>query len=122
MKQLLLDLSGRDSILISNTYRYHSGLCGLSLYRNHPEQLPSVGLLKEKIDLLQQAYEGAATGNHAQIAIRNKARKEVIELFKKVLRYMQAIASEDDIPELLQAGFYVKRAATRKRSVVAPAT
>lgn len=121
MEHLKLDLTGKDSTYISNAYRYHSGLCGLVLYRKHPDQLPTVEQLKEKIEFLQQAYEGGATGNRAQIALRIKAREELTAMFKKILRYLQAIASEDDLPALLQAGFSVRRVATRKKPVVAPA-
>jgi len=122
MEHLLIDLTGKDSVFISNVYRYHSGLCGLSLYRNHPKQLPSLDQLKEKIDLLQQAYEGGTTGNRVQIALRTKLRKELAEIFKKITAYLQSVATEDDIPALLQAGFSVKRVGTRKKPVVAPAT
>ncbi len=122
MKHVSIDLTGKDSVFISNIYRYHNGLCGLSLYRNHPEQLPSVDQLKEKIDLLQQAYEAGTTGNRVQIALRTQLRNELTEIFKKITAYLQSVATEDDIPALLQAGFSVKRIGTRKKTVVAPAT
>jgi hypothetical protein len=81
-----------------------------------------VELVKEKIDYFQQSFEGGATGNHAQIAVRKKARKEIVEIFKKIRLYLQSIASEDDIPALIGAGFTVRRVGIRKRPVVVPAT
>ena len=122
MLLLTLRLSGNDSALLSDTYRYHSGLIGLELYRSPPPQMPGLDMVKTKIDHYQQTYEGGKTGNHAQIAARKKARKEVVTLFKAILLYLQSIATEDDIPALIQAGFGIRRQGGRKKVVVAPAT
>ena len=121
MLPLKLSLSGKDSALISDLYRYHSGLSTLSLYRNPPGQLPGLDLVKGKIDIYQQGYEGGNTGNHSQVALRKKARQEVVGIFKAILLYLQSIATEDDIPALIQAGFSIRNAMGRKRNVIAPA-
>ncbi|MBJ6726544.1 hypothetical protein [Geomesophilobacter sediminis] len=114
------DLKGKDTVFISNTYRYHSGLCGLSIYRNPPAGL-STAEVKVELDALQQAYEGGATGNHAQVALRRVLRKKVTETFKKIILYLRMVATENDIPALIQAGFVVRQRVPRKKAVVAPA-
>ena len=119
---LKIDLSGKDGTFISNSYRYHSGLSTLYLYRNLPERMPTPDQVKGKIDELQQAYEGGSTGNRVQIALRNQARKEVTDMFNRILRYLEAVATEEDIPALIQAGFEVRRPWARKKAVSATAT
>lgn len=116
-----IDLTGRDAVFISNSYRYHSGLCTLHLYRNPPDRLPNTEKLKEMIDQLQQAYEGGATGDRVQIAARIQARKHLTDTFKKILSFLQSVSAEEDIPALIQAGFEVRRGLIRKK-VPIPAT
>ena len=117
MLKVWVDLAGKDAALISTCYRVHSGMCGLNIYKNAPQQL-STDWVKERIDNYQHHYEGGATGNHASIAERNIARKEVIELFKKIVRFIEIIATEADVPALILAGFNVRKSTPRKKTVV----
>lgn len=120
--KLMIDVTGRDATFISNCYRWQSGLSTLLMFRNPPERVPDSDKVKGHVDVLQQAFEGAMNGDRGQIAIRKKARKDVTEMFKKILRYLEAIATEDDIPALIQAGFEVQRRASRRRVAPAVAT
>ena len=117
MVNLSIDLTGNDAIVLSTCYRVHSGICGLGIYNDVP-QLLATDRVKERIDNYQHHFEGGATGNHASIAQRNLARKEVIELFKKIIRFLEIIATENDIPALILAGFNVRKSGTRKKTVV----
>jgi hypothetical protein len=112
-----LDLTGKDATFISNCYRWHSGISALEIYRNPPPQL-ALDKVKERIDYLQQVYEGGATGNHAQIAERIRVRKDVTEMFKKIIRYLEIVATEEDIPALIQAGFTVRKTGLRRKGTV----
>jgi len=116
MVRITLDLTGKDATFISNSYRYHSGLSTLELYRNPPDKMFSIDLVKEKIDRLQHFYESSVHGDRIQAALRKAARKEVTEMFKKILHYLQSVATEDDIPMLLQAGFELVRYVSRKKA------
>lgn len=118
--KLKIDLTGKDSIVLSNSHRYYNGLSTLEIYRNRPDKVPSLELLKEAIDGYERSYEAAVNGDRVQIARRKKARKDVCDMFEKILHFLESVAEEDDIPALLQAGFEVRRAA-RKRTAVAPA-
>ena len=121
MIQASVDLTGKDAVVLSTCYRLHSGLCGLDIYKDAPQQL-ATSRVKERIDNYQLHFEGGATGNHASIAQRNLARKEVTELFKKIVRFLEIIATEADIPALILAGFNVRKSgARRKTTVVQPA-
>jgi hypothetical protein len=115
-------MTGKDSALISDCYRYHSGLSILHLYRDPPPPFPPLDKLKDKIDVYQHAFEGGKTGNHAEIALRRQARKEVIQMFKMITLYLQSIATEADIPALILAGFLIRQASGRKKAVTVPAT
>ena len=118
MIRLSIDLTGKDASVISNCYRVHSGMCGLAIYKDAPQQL-ATDRVKERIDNYQHHFEEGATGNHASIAERNLARKEVTELFKKIIRFLEIIATEADIPALILAGFNVRKAAARKKIAAA---
>lgn len=107
--RLLLDLTGKDAVFISNSYRYISGFSTLGLLRNLPEKLPTLERLKDQADRLQNAYEGGTVGDRVQIATRNQARKELTDMFTRISRYLESIATEEDIPALIQAGFDVRR-------------
>lgn len=122
MLSITVDVKGRDAVFVSNIYRYYSGLCTLDLYRNPPERMPKLDQVKEKIDWLQQTFEGGTTGNRVQIAARIQARKEVTQMFKRIASYLQAVASEDDIPALIQAGFETRQSGYRRRTAPVPAT
>jgi hypothetical protein len=115
MIRLSINLTGKDAALISTCYRIHSGMCGLNIYKDAPQQL-ATDRVKEKIDNYQHHYEGGATGNHASIAERNLARKEVTELFKKIVRFLEIIATEADIPALILAGFNVRKSTAKKKT------
>lgn len=118
-----IDLTGKDGTFISNAYRAHSGLLTLELYRERPSRLASTDQAKEKIDGLQLAFEGGTTGNRVHIAQRKKLRQEVTEMFRRIICFLQSVATEDDIPALIQAGFRVRLVGGgRKKSAPAPAS
>jgi hypothetical protein len=120
MLQISIKLNGKDAAVLSTCYRLHSGMCELSIYKDAP-QLLATGRIKERIDNYQHHFEGGATGSHSSIAQRNLARKEVTELFKKVVRFLEIIATEADIPALILAGFNVRKSTGRRRTVLQPA-
>jgi hypothetical protein len=117
MVQVTVDLTGTDAAVISTCYRLHSGICGLEIYKDVPKQLATDGV-KERIDNYQLHFEGGASGSHASIAQRNLARKEVTELFKKIMRFIEIIATEEDIPALILAGFSVRKTGSKKKTIV----
>jgi len=119
MVRLSLDLGGNDGVFISNSYRYMSGVESLAIFRNSPIAYDHV---KEKVDRLQHAYEGGKLGTRSLIEERRRLRKEVVDIFKRIIRFLESVANEDDIPALIQAGFKVIHPGYRRKSVVTPAT
>lgn len=119
MLKIGIDLSGRDSAYLSNTRRYLNGLGGLALYKGAPADI-AYEPLKQHVDLFEQYYEAATNRDRVQIRMRKKTRKDLTEMFEKIKYFLQAVAEEDDIPALVQAGFEVKAAPARRRPVVAP--
>ena len=123
MLRLKLDLSGKDSVYLSNCHRYFNVLVGLEIYRKCPVGVICQEPLKGALDCYEKHYGGGANGDRVEIAMRKKARKDLTEMFEKIRHYLQSVAEEDDIPALLQAGFeVVSRTGGRKRAVVVPAT
>lgn len=119
--KIRIDLPARDSACLSNCQRYLNGLYNLDLYRNPPEKAPGLEeKLKPAIAEYKLCFENGLNGDRAWITKRKKARKNVCEMLEKVCHYLEAVATVDDIPALLQAGFEVKRSA-RRRTAAAPA-
>lgn len=118
--RLQYELRGKESVYLTNVTRYASGLLNLEMYRNAPASI-AADILRKREGRYRQTYEGAVNGDRVNITLRNKARKELTGLFKQILYYLQSVATEEDIPELLQAGIEVSGPIVRRRTVVAPA-
>jgi hypothetical protein len=114
-------LTGKDSVYLSNVTRLYHGLEGLELFKNPPEKAPNLVLIKAALDTYHGTYESAKNFDRGEIARRKLARKALTELLKKTRDYLQSIATEEDIPDLIRAGFEVGHA-SRKKSTTAPAT
>jgi len=121
MLKLKFDLLGKDAVYLSNVNRYYNGLSTLELYRNLTDRVPALPHLKEGLDRYAHAYEFGINGDRIEIALRKKARKDLTEMFEKILHFLQSVAVEDDIPALLQAGIEVVSPSRRKKAVVVPA-
>ncbi|MBJ6751388.1 hypothetical protein [Geomonas anaerohicana] len=121
MLHLKFDLAGRPAVFLGNCKRYYTGLSGLALYRNITDQGIALGRVKELLDDADQKYNAAVNYDRVAIVLRNKAFKELIDIFKKIAAYLQVIATEDDIPALMQAGLEVVTPYTRKRKSPSPA-
>lgn len=122
MLRLKFDLRGKPSVLLTNCKRYYSGLGGLALYRNPPPDAMQLDKLKEVLDDTERKFQDAVNFDRVKIALRDKAIAKLIELFKKVAAFLQLVATENDIPQLLQAGVTVVRPRWKSRKSPSPAT
>jgi hypothetical protein len=120
MQKLRFDLSGKEAVFLCNVNRYYNGLTTLELYRHLGDRVPTLPQLKECLDRYAHGYEFGVNGDRVEIALRNKARKDLTEMFEKVLHFLQSVATEDDIPALLQAGIEVVSPARRRKATVVP--
>jgi hypothetical protein len=123
MLKIKIKLAGRDSVFLAFSQRLISGLENIEPYKgvtgNSP---PSLDLLRQTFSQYKQCFEGGATGDRIQITMRKRARKELKEMFQKTQSYLQAVASESDLPALLQAGFELRSPGVRSKRGVVPAT
>ncbi|MBU5636531.1 hypothetical protein KOM00_07250 [Geomonas sp. Red69] len=115
MLRLKFDLAGRPTVFLGNCKRYYTGLCLLPLYQNVTDQGIALVRVKELIDDADKKYNAAVNYDRVAIVLRNKAFKELIDIFKKIAAYLQVVATEDDIPGLLQAGLEVVAPPPRKK-------
>lgn len=116
-----IDYQEKNAVYLSQCHRYESGLETLELYRNCPPSIAH-GVFKSAVGHYQTTSDLADNGDRAHIAARNAARAVVTELLKKIVSYIRSVATEEDIPALIQAGFDVRvRTSRRRKSVVAPA-
>lgn len=122
MFNIKINLMGRDSVFLANSQRYITGLENVVPYKdltgNSP---PSLDLLKQTFSQYKQCFERGASGDRIQITMRKRTRKELKEMFQKAQSYLQAVATENDLPALLQAGFELRSPGVRgKRGIVPP--
>ncbi len=116
MLHLKYELSGKASLVLSNCQRYYSGLATLDLYKKAAEGAVPLEVIKAAIDDAEQKYHNAINYDRVAIVMRNQAFKVMIDLFKKAAAYLQVIATENDIPALLQAGVEVITTPKRKKA------
>lgn len=123
MLKIKINLTGRDSVFLANSQRYINGLENVEPYKgvtgNSP---PSLDLLKQTFSQYKQCFERGATGDRIHITMRKRTRKELREMFQKAQNYLQAVASENDLPALLQAGFELRSPGVRSKRGAVPAT
>ncbi|QWV95002.1 hypothetical protein KP004_07455 [Geomonas oryzisoli] len=122
MLHLKFDLAGRPPVFLGNCKRYYTGLSGLALFRNVADAGIALTRVKEVLDDAEQKYNAAVNFDRVAIVLRNKAFKELIDLFKKIAAYLQVVATEDDIPALLQAGLQVIAPPPKRRKSPTPAS
>jgi hypothetical protein len=116
MLHLRYELAGKALAVLGNCQRYYSGLTALELYKKAAEQAVPLEVIGAAISDAEQKYRSAINYDRVAIVMRNQAFKVMIDLFKKVAAYLQVVATEDDIPALLQAGVEVVATPKKKRS------
>ncbi|MBJ6751243.1 hypothetical protein [Geomonas anaerohicana] len=116
--KIAVEIKGRDSEYLSYLSRTARSLACLALYKNGPFPVENY---QQAIDVYHAAYEGGKTGNRAEILKRNSARKVATEMLRKIVSFLQSVATEEDIPSLVQAGFNAYVPKFRRKTVVAPA-
>lgn len=116
MLHLRYPLSGRPSVLLGNCQLYYGGLTTLELYRKSAAQAVPLEMIQGAITDAEQKYKAAINYDRVAIVMRNKSFKVMVDLFRKVAAYLQVVATEDDIPDLLQAGIEVLAPPKKKRA------
>ncbi|TGU72133.1 hypothetical protein E4633_07380 [Geomonas terrae] len=116
MLHLRYKLSGKTLVVLGDCQRYYGGLATLSLYKKAAELAVPLEVIGAAISDAEQKYRNAINYDRVAIVMRNQAFKVMIDLFKNVAAYLQVVATEDDIPALLQAGLEVIAAPKKKRT------
>jgi hypothetical protein len=116
MAKLLRKWPSNDRAFLAVAMGYLAALTTLVLFQSPPERVPSIEMLKAAIDRFRQYLEGSKNFDRVQIALRKKARAEVIALFDKVFHFLESVADDDDAIQLQQAGFELRKTVLRKKS------
>ncbi|WP_136513722.1 hypothetical protein [Geomonas edaphica] len=112
-----IDLKGKDTTVLSTLHRCTRGLETLRVFKQGPFPVDEV---QGAVNNYDSFYESAKTGNRVEILKRNNARNLVTEMFKKIASFLQSVATEEDIPALLEAGFDARVPSYRKKTASAP--
>lgn len=115
--KISIDLKGKDSTVLNTAHHCTRGLETLLLYKNGPIPVEEV---KVAVNDYDSSHEGAKTGNRVEILKRNNARRAVTEMFKKIISFLQSVATEEDIPALMEAGFDARVPSYRRKTSAAP--
>ena len=122
MNGLRFNCSGPDAILLARILVLFKGLFAMDLFKSLPNNLPSQALLQQLYDRYEQAYEGGKFGDRKQIALRKRARLELVENCRKVVHFLEAVAGDDDLIPMQNAGIEMRKTARKKIPKKVPAT
>lgn len=111
--ELRLDLRGTDAVFLATTTNFITMLADLEIYKSAPAHVGH-GQISSNLGQYQTYYEGGKHGDRINIALRRDARATLASSCRGVLHYLQAVASENDLPTLMQGGVTIHRRQRRK--------
>jgi hypothetical protein len=111
--ELWLDLRGPDAVFLATTTSFVTMLGDLEVYKSAPEHLGHAQM-SSHLGQYKIYYEGGKNGDRINISLRKGCRETLTLSCRKALYYLQAVASEADIPKLLQGGVTLRRRPRRK--------
>lgn len=98
-----MNLIGKDEVYLARVEGYHKALFNLEMFKSAPEHI-SVQRSEQVLEKYRTHFEAGKSGNRIEIALRNQARQEVTAFFKAVLHFLHCVATENDVPKILEAG------------------
>jgi len=96
--------------------RYFTALGGLALFLGRSGKVPTLEQLRDVLTRFQALMDAARNGDRVQRALRDKAQKELEATLKRIIHYLEAVADDDDLLVLQQAGIELCKS-TWKRAV-----
>lgn len=111
--ELRLPLRGTDAAFLGTTTTFATMLATLDIYKSAPAHLGHEQLTHH-LNQYQGYYEGGKYGDRINISMRKAAREALASFCQRVLYFLQAVASEADLPILMQGGVTLRRRARRK--------
>ncbi|MCM0082500.1 hypothetical protein L4X63_12950 [Geomonas sp. Red32] len=112
--RLKRSLPKRPGELLGLGQRYLKALGSLALFQTRSGKVPSVEQLSALLILFQSLIDSAMNGDRVQKALRDKAQKELEAMLKRIIHYLEAVADDDDLLVLQQAGVELCRSTWRK--------
>jgi len=113
--KLKLKLNDKDALFLTKATVFTDALSKMEIYKTAPSHLAHEKMVP-LVDSYRTYYQSAINGDRVSISLRNRARQELTDFFKMILHFLQAVATEDDIPLLLQGGVQVDQDARKKTS------
>lgn len=100
--------------------RYLNALSTLALFQIRSGKVPSLEQLKEILTRFQSLMDLARNGDRVQCALRNKAHTELETVLKRIIHFLEAVAEDDDLLALQQAGIELCHSAWKKTAKPTP--
>lgn len=112
---LHVDFRGPDAVFLDTTTSFVSMLGQFEKYKAAPAHVGHEEL-SNQLAQYRGYFEGGKHGDRINIALRKGARQTLTSTCRKSLHFLQAIATEEDMPILLQGGVTRRQRPQRKRS------
>jgi hypothetical protein len=113
--KLKLKLNDKDASYLTKVTVFSDALSKMEIYKTAPGNLAHEKMAP-LVDSYRTHYQNGINGDRVSISLRNRARQELTDFCNQVLHFLQAVATEDDIPLLLQGGVQVDQDMRKKTS------
>ena len=104
----------RDAELLEMSTTYHDAVKVSKLFDN-PAAKTLAEALGENRNRFKVACDEARFRDILKVAARNQIKIELIAILKKVIHYIEAMASDDDLMELQKAGLRLAKPKTKRK-------
>ena len=104
----------KDSELLETSSTYYNAVKDSKLF-DYPAAKALVETLGETRDRFKVACDEARFRDILKVATRNQIKKELVTALTRVINYVEAMASDDDLKELQMAGVRLAKPKTRKK-------
>lgn len=114
-------IPSRDSELLEISSTYYDAVKEYKLFEN-PAAKALVDALGDARNRFKVACDEARFRDLLKVAARNQLKKDLAAALKRVIHYIEAMASDDDLKELQRAGVRLAKSSSRKRKSKADQT
>jgi hypothetical protein len=104
----------RDSELLELSTTYHDAVKDSKLFDNTAAKALAEALSDAR-NRFKVACDEARFRDILKVAARKEIKKELIAAIKRVIHYVEAMASDDDLKELQKEGFLLAKTKTKKK-------
>ncbi|HJV64120.1 MAG TPA: hypothetical protein VJ550_00150 [Geomonas sp.] len=121
---LKFEVTGADPVVLTRSGIFLTSLFATNIFKSGAwpvEKLGSQSVLQQCQDWFKQTYEGALTGHKGQIALRKKARQDIVERIQRIVRYLSVMADDSDVAIMVDSKAVILKGKRARKAAKATA-